>query len=101
MPLFSLTSSEIEDIQEENTSTSRALIFFKDHPKRLLALLLIGNTFVNIGIAILVEKLLENNLSEGALQQFSERIISFLNISPEYTTQLSTFFYFLIAVICL
>lgn len=97
--LFSLTSSEIEDIQEENTSTSRALIFFKDHPKRLLALLLIGNTFVNIGIAILVEKLLENNLSEGALQQFSERIISFLNISPEYTTQLSTFFYFLIAVI--
>ena len=97
--LFSLTSFDMDEIQEENTSTSRALVFFKDHPKRLLALLLVGNTFVNIGIAIIVERLLANYISKDILQSWANGLIDTFNLNPEYATSLATFFYFFIAVI--
>ncbi|MBK7466204.1 MAG: gliding motility-associated protein GldE [Saprospiraceae bacterium] len=97
--LFSLTSFDMDEIQEENTSTSRALVFFKDHPKRLLALLLVGNTFVNIGIAIIVERLLANYISKEILQSWANGLIDTFNLNPEYATSLATFFYFFIAVI--
>ncbi len=97
--LFSLTSFDMDEIQEENTSTSRALVFFKDHPKRLLALLLVGNTFVNIGIAIIVERLLANYISKDILQSWANGLIDTFNLNPEYATSLATLFYFFIAVI--
>lgn len=96
--LFSLTSFDMDEIQEENTSTSRALVFFKDHPKRLLALLLVGNTFVNIGIAIIVERLLANYISKDILQSWANGLIDTFNLNPEYATSLATFSIF-IAVI--
>lgn len=97
--LFSLTSSDIEEIEEENSASSRALLFLKNHPKRVLALLLVCNTFVNIGIAIIVEKLLATYLPDHIFKNWANQIISWFNISYYSVDQIAIFFHFMIAVI--
>lgn len=97
--MFSLTPSDIDEIREEENPASRSLIYFKDHPKTLLALLLICNTFVNIGIAILVENFLSQYFPIEKYNAWAETIIHFLNLDPSYASNISTFFSFLIAVI--
>lgn len=50
---FSLTPSDMEKLQNLETKKDKAILLLLENPKRLLATLLIGNNFVNIGIVIL------------------------------------------------
>ncbi|MBI4647823.1 MAG: gliding motility-associated protein GldE [Bacteroidia bacterium] len=50
---FSLTPSNINSLKKRNTSKSRCILKNLKHPERLLAVILIGNNLVNIGIVIL------------------------------------------------
>jgi putative hemolysin len=51
--LFSLTSKNIDESKEIDTSKGNIIEKLLNNPKQLLATLLIGNNFVNIGIVIL------------------------------------------------
>lgn len=97
--MFSLTNDDLEEIKEHETPASKALLFLKNHPKRLLTLILICNTFVNIGIALIVAKLLEIWLPYEKYLSWGEQItiwFSFINYRPE---QIGKIIYFLIAVV--
>lgn len=50
---FSLTPSEIQSLQEKQSKNNNILLNLLKFPDRLLATLLIGNNFVNIGIVII------------------------------------------------
>lgn len=50
---FSLTPTEVQSLQEKPTKNNILLLNLLKFPDRLLATLLIGNNFVNIGIVIL------------------------------------------------
>lgn len=52
---FSLSPSEIKEIQESGTKGSRELVFLVEHPKLLLATILITNNFINIAFIIASE----------------------------------------------
>lgn len=50
---FSLSLLDKEALQDEQNRTSKAILSLLDKPKRLLATILVGNNFVNVGIVIL------------------------------------------------
>jgi putative hemolysin len=50
--LFSLSKAQLEELVEETNATSIAVDFLLRYPKRLLATILIANTFVNIAVVL-------------------------------------------------
>ncbi len=96
--MFSLTHDDLDDIREHDNPASGALLKLKDHPKRLLALILVCNTFVNIGIALIVARLLAVWLPYERYASWGQIIsdqMGFFNYTPE---KIGTMIYFLIAV---
>lgn len=51
---FGLTKSDIEDLEEEETPTSRKVIALIRNPEKLLATILIANNLVNITMVVLL-----------------------------------------------
>ncbi len=97
--MFSLTHDDLDEIKEEDNPASKALLFLKNHPKRLLALILVCNTFVNIGIALIVARLLEIWLPEERYLLWGQNIsmcLDFINSTPE---EIGKLIYFLIAIV--
>jgi putative hemolysin len=56
---FSLKSSDLHDLREGKKSFGKPILYLHERPKRLLATILIINTFINILVAILGTTLLE------------------------------------------
>ena len=50
---FSLSQSTIDELREEESRFAKATVFLLNHPKKLLATILIGTNFVNVGIVVL------------------------------------------------
>lgn len=50
---FSLSPSQTDDLEEEDTTTSRRILGLLEHPERLLATILIANNLVNVTIVVL------------------------------------------------
>ena len=50
---FSLSPAEIEEIENKEEKTSKLTISLLDRPKDLLAIILITNNFINVGIIVL------------------------------------------------
>ncbi len=97
--MFSLTQDDVDEIKENENPASIALLYLKNRAKRLLALILICNTFVNIGIALIVERLLELWFP---IEQYTGwgTFLNKLPILDRYAPQqIGTFLYFLIAVL--
>ncbi|MDQ3140675.1 MAG: gliding motility-associated protein GldE [Bacteroidota bacterium] len=76
--MFSLAPYEIDEIKEEKSNAAKALIWFKDHPKRLLSCLLICTTFINIAIALVTERLLSTWIPITTYQSFSQNLLNSL-----------------------
>jgi putative hemolysin len=61
---FSLGPQDFHDLQNENTVSSKRILFLRDHPRTLLASMLIGNNFINIAIVIVSDFLIKSLISE-------------------------------------
>jgi putative hemolysin len=55
--LFSLSAAQLENLQETPGSKSEAINFLTRNPKKLLATILIANTFVNIAIVMVTSNM--------------------------------------------
>lgn len=55
--LFGLSQTDLNEIDEENSSTGRILVRLRANPKKLLATILITNNAINIGIVLLFSSL--------------------------------------------
>jgi len=96
---MSLSPSDLDDLEEENSEVSNLVLRFRSHSKGFIALILVCNTFVNILIALLLENLLSRNIPPESYLAFSEWILSSFGLSGIDPSQLSTFINFLIAVL--
>ncbi|MEY4604849.1 MAG: hypothetical protein RIT43_2141 [Bacteroidota bacterium] len=56
---FSISPSDKEDLRKQDSRTSKQVLKLLENPKELLAVLLITNNFVNVGIAIIASALIE------------------------------------------
>lgn len=97
--MFSLKNEDMDEIAELKTPASKALIYLKHHTKKLLALILICNTFVNIGIALILERLLAIWLPVSKCTIWAQNIISVFNLQSSNPDELGSIIYFSIAVV--
>ncbi len=97
--MFSLSHEDMDQINELETPSSKALIYLKHHTKKLLALILICNTFVNIGIALILERLLAAWLPLEKTTAWAENLITVFNLQSSNYQNLGELIYFSIAVV--
>jgi putative hemolysin len=97
--MFSLSHEDLEEVKEHDNPASTALLYLKSHAKKLLALILICTTFVNIGIALIVEKLLAIWLSYEKYLEWGNHIKNWFSIDIYSAEQIGKLIYFLIAVV--
>ncbi len=70
---FSLTPTDLDEVGEEENKKSQTLIRLIDHPKSLLASILIANNFINVGIVIL-----SAFITEGLFDFSNNHLLEFL-----------------------
>jgi gliding motility-associated protein GldE len=56
--LFSLNKPQIEELTDNESATAKAITFLISNPKKLLATILIGNTFINVAMVMVSTVLL-------------------------------------------
>jgi gliding motility-associated protein GldE len=56
--LFSLNKSQIEELTDNESATANAITYLISNPKKLLATILIGNTFINVAMVMVSTVLL-------------------------------------------
>jgi putative hemolysin len=56
--LFSLNKSQVEELTDNESATAKAITFLISNPKKLLATILIGNTFINVAMVMVSTVLL-------------------------------------------
>jgi gliding motility-associated protein GldE len=56
--LFSLNKPQIEELTDNESATAKAITFLISNPKKLLATILIGNTFINVAMVMVSTLLL-------------------------------------------
>lgn len=85
---FSLTENDLEKLESDNNRSSDRILFLKEHPKTLLATILISNNFINIAIVIISEFILRQLLPDLLFQQWAIALRDFL-----HNTAVPTLFY--------
>ncbi len=50
---FSISPATVDELRQDDSRFAKATVFLMTHPKKLLATLLIGTNFVNVGIVVL------------------------------------------------
>lgn len=68
---FSLTENDLDKLDSDNNRSSDRILFLKEHPRTLLATILISNNFINIAIVIISEFVLRQLLPDLLFQQWS------------------------------
>ncbi len=97
---FSLTTNEINDIENEAEGGGSRVINLLEKPRFLLATILIANNFVNIAIVIISEIVLSAIFPESTFTEWGRQIINLLGISssPEGVGQVINFLILTIGV---
>lgn len=76
---FSLTENDLEKLESDNNRSSDRILFLKEHPKTLLATILISNNFINIAIVIISEFVLRQLLPDLLFQEWAITLRDFLH----------------------
>lgn len=98
--IFSLTPSDMEELRDdEENEAAKILVYLRSHTKKLLALLLILITVLNIGIALVFEHLLDIVLPEYAYHGVAQWLLNTFGSLTMTVDQISHFLNFLIAVV--
>jgi len=72
---FSLTSTDVGNLSQENNRSSHRILKLINQPRHLLATILISNNFINIGIVIISNSLLERLLPRYYFEQWSLNLL--------------------------
>ena len=78
---FSLGPSDLLELKKSNIRRDRAIISHLNHPKNLLATILIGNNIINIAIVILSAYIFESNLINSILPFLNETLFQIIFIT--------------------
>lgn len=96
---FSLDINEVKTLEHEKSASSRKILALKEKPRYLLAVILISNNLVNIGIILIADSILNIWLGDNTLPaagQWTSEVVFNGVADPEV---ISRIFHFLITVI--
>ena len=77
---FSLSPKDINEIEEMNSKTSKQILKHLNNPEQLLATILIGNNFVNVGIVILTA-FISNSLINFGKPEWIKFVVEVIGIT--------------------
>lgn len=98
--IFSMTPTDIEDLRnDDENEAAKTLIYLRNHSKRLLALLLILVTLINIGIALVFEHFLDQVLPEESYNGAATWLHDTFGLTEYSIESITSFLNFLIAVV--
>ena len=78
---FSMSPADLENIRSEESKTNTTILNLLEHHRKLLATILISNNFINIGIVILSDYILQQLIGNSALMSMGHYVC---NINPWY-----------------
>lgn len=97
---FSLSHNDFDALSEEKSGTAQRILRLKDHPRLLLATILISNNFINISIVILADFILKSWLPEALIEHWAQTASSWLGYNDmEAASQWADVISFLITVV--
>ncbi|MEO0339667.1 MAG: gliding motility-associated protein GldE [Bacteroidota bacterium] len=94
---FSLSGSDLEGIEQDPSPADRRILYLKEHPRYLLATILVSNNFINIAIILLSALVLDPLLSEELFGYWGASVNSVLSFVT--AEQWADFFKFLIVTV--
>ncbi|MEO6190857.1 MAG: gliding motility-associated protein GldE [Saprospiraceae bacterium] len=98
--IFSMSPKDLEQLKLENENeAAKTLLNLRSHTKRLLALLLILITLINIGIALVFEHIIEICLPYDAFNGLASWLQIVFGLTTISVDSISHFLNFLIAVV--
>lgn len=98
---FSLGTQDYEELEAEEDPVAKRLLLLRDHPKRLLATILIANNFINIAIVLVSSLLLNQLFPQEVFRSWAAGLIDLLPFIEGMTSpeKLGGVFSFLITVL--
>jgi gliding motility-associated protein GldE len=78
---FSLKARNLAHLTERNTAVARQVLYLHDRPKMLLSTILVANTAVNIMIAILATKFLNQVFGESESNPLLRQLVEVVGIT--------------------
>lgn len=78
---FSLAPSDLEDLEIDKSKSSDIVLGLLDRPKRLLAIILIANNFINVAIIILSTYISAKFFPEGSISSLTHFLINVVVIT--------------------
>ena len=95
---FSLSPSDIQELEEEKSDKSNQLLDLKRRPKKLLATILISNNFINIAIVIISDYLVKKILPEASINKISASLQAFIPLEISSITSAISFLLTIVGV---
>jgi len=95
---FSLSPTDLDGLEKEETKTNALVLRLRNKPRNLLATILICNNFINIAIVILSDYLLKNLLGDARILSMGSFWGSFIPMDPLLLGHISHFIITVIGV---
>ncbi len=96
---FSLTPNDLKELEEEDSSSANRILALKKLPRWLLATILISNNFINIGIVLVSDLILQSLIPEEACQKTAQSILNIIPLGFLSVDTLSTIIHVGITVV--
>jgi len=96
---FSLNRNQLKAIEEEESSTSKRILYLRERPRRLLATLLITSNLINIGIVLLSYSIFHTILPDDILLSWGTSVHEVYILHWLEPWQWAAFIKFMISVV--
>jgi len=74
---FSLSKTQLQDLEKEETKSSSSLISLRQKPRELLATILVANNLINIAIVVIADYVLRQLVPDSILSSWGSSISSY------------------------
>ena len=96
---FSLSPNDVSKLREARAASAERVLSLKAHPKKLLAIILISNNFINIGIVVLSDFIIWNLMGEEVFNSWATSLREWPLLNRMSIMQLSRSLNFLLTVV--
>ena len=97
---FSLSPTDVDELKEDDGRAAKRILKLREKPRELLATILIANNFINIGIILISDYIINQIINKTWLDSVASDLIAALSLSGVIEIDsLSRFINFLFAIV--
>lgn len=96
---FSLDINEVKALENEKSGSASKILSLKEKPRNLLAIILVANNLVNIGIILIADTIIQVAIGSEAFQQAGQWTADMVFQGAVGATVLSEAYHFIVTVV--